>query len=504
MYEYETSVIVIGAGISGLFISESLRKKNINVTVLEARPVAGGRIQSIYKDSKNQTGLQYESGPWRIPKSHTRALSLFAEYNVDLTPLQTPTPTYLRSSVEALPGLSTYDLNILNYMNPHRADKYDQSTGYADETFADSTTSPYETGSKEFFVAPKGFTSLIRKMTQNVDISYNTRVIDIEKIDSTYRIRCIRRNKTHFEEVSYFTSAVFICVPPGVAKRWPNFSHHNRIHLSRVEEGSLHHIYVHGACEKMHKIDATQPLVQTISDSLGRTENGWFQASYTGGRLAKFWHHLHLSYPKIFFQKIRSLLKTHSTSKRAEEIKSHFWETAYHIWRPVAHFDLKQAVNTSVYPNPIMFPYLFWAGEAYSSYQAWIEGALETSELAIQAFQDYKLWEKMWHLNAPSLEITHLPVRKMEPHEMIIENRIIGNLEKWSKVHPGSAGAIKNHLNEDTTQFIHHINHSENAWATIAALQVGWSAPEKKYTFDINNATKTEISYDSRTASTTF
>ena len=144
------------------------------------------------------------------------------------------------------------------------------------------------------------------------------------------------------------------------------------------------------------------------------------------------------------------------------------------MWRPVKNFQLQQAVQVSVYPNPVNFPNIFWAGEAFSSYQAWIEGALETAQLAVETFYHSKTLSKLRKLDRNDIMITNLPVRDIKDNEMVIEGRIIGNLYEWAEVHPGSSAAITNHLKEDVTNIIHHIQHSDNAWATMAALQIGW------------------------------
>jgi monoamine oxidase len=55
--QYDGNVIVIGAGISGLYAADILMTKGLNVTVLEASHQIGGRIRSL----RNQQDLPYQS-----------------------------------------------------------------------------------------------------------------------------------------------------------------------------------------------------------------------------------------------------------------------------------------------------------------------------------------------------------------------------------------------------------------------------------------------------------
>ena len=45
-------------------------------------------------------------------------------------------------------------------------------------------------------------------------------------------------------------------------------------------------------------------------------------------------------------------------------------------------------LDGAIRPHATDLPRLYVAGEAFSSYQAWMEGALETAELALTAFAE--------------------------------------------------------------------------------------------------------------------
>lgn len=76
-----SSVIIIGAGFSGLAAANYLRKKKINVTVLEARNRIGGRVHSFEIPDES---LVIELGAEWVGKSHERIISLCDEFGLKL------------------------------------------------------------------------------------------------------------------------------------------------------------------------------------------------------------------------------------------------------------------------------------------------------------------------------------------------------------------------------------------------------------------------------------
>lgn len=76
-----SSVIVIGAGFAGLAAANYLKKKKINVTVLEARNRIGGRVFSFNVPDEN---MVIELGAEWVGKSHERIISLCDEFKLEL------------------------------------------------------------------------------------------------------------------------------------------------------------------------------------------------------------------------------------------------------------------------------------------------------------------------------------------------------------------------------------------------------------------------------------
>lgn len=76
------SVIIIGAGFSGLSAAYALKKKGVRVTILEARNRIGGRVFSF--KPKNTYDNVIELGAEWVGESHERVIALCKEFGLEL------------------------------------------------------------------------------------------------------------------------------------------------------------------------------------------------------------------------------------------------------------------------------------------------------------------------------------------------------------------------------------------------------------------------------------
>jgi monoamine oxidase len=441
-------IVVVGAGIAGLWLTSKLSSMG-QVVCLEASEMCGGRIRSIY-DEKSR--LLYEAGPWRVPETHKRVLRLFYEHSIKLGPLRTP-PLQNTSKPKVVSGLCVWDVNALAH-GASGADEKDLQTGYADQTHCASGSAPYTTDAKRYFVAYDGFTAMVDALQKDNDVRLNHRVVDVRRAHCGYSVHVVRRTgHNSFENVVIYADAVFVCVPPGVCRTWSIFVQHAKSVMNAVEEGQLHHIYVKAKMPSSHHYrDKSSLLSQSLSSQYG---NEWFQASYSGGRIARLWRNLSLSDPLLFVQCLGNQVTrmwNKSVRFRSEDVRSHFWETAFHHWKAVPNFDMPRAVATAVCPSPRALPNVFLAGEAFSSHQAWMEGALETAELALAAYRN-------------PFPLSNVPERAIhvEGHPL--------DVSKWASVHPGGEAIFANHKGEDVTELMNHVLHSPYAWAVVHSLK---------------------------------
>ena len=75
MYDY----VIIGGGISGLYMNMKLLDKTKNILLLEGNNYFGGRIYQ-YNDSKNN--VSFPAGAARFNKSHIHVIKLLKYFNL--------------------------------------------------------------------------------------------------------------------------------------------------------------------------------------------------------------------------------------------------------------------------------------------------------------------------------------------------------------------------------------------------------------------------------------
>ena len=458
-------ILVVGGGLAGLYVAKKLSSLNgggggeETPVVLEARPYTGGRIRTVQDEV---TGVLYESGPWRVAATHTRVRKLAEELGVTLRPLQTPTPHYGETPNDPIAGLSTWDVHALHTRDPLQADKVDLSTSYADETHSASGSAPYNTDTKTYYVAPQGLDQLPKRMQVGLDVRYDHRVVDVVRNDkqTKYEVTIVARKQANdFVTLTMTCDVLFVCVPPHACREWTIFRNHARSVMHAVEMGELHHIYVQDERfpRHHHSLHPHSLLSQVVSSQY--EASSYFQASYTAGRLARFWQHLKLQSPGGFFALLKDELRRTLGFRMTEDadVQSHHWPMAYHRWRTVPDFDLKRAVKFAVEPNPSSLPRVYLAGEAFSSHQAWMEGALETAELALQKFR------RSSSTTTNSKDDGSSSSTMVDGHPIAIA--------KWMRVHPGGRGAISNYKGQDLTDLLAHVGHSPHAWAIAHSLK---------------------------------
>lgn len=458
-------IVVVGAGLAGLRVAAALRTRGHRVKVLERAQRAGGRVRSVYDASTKE--LEYEAGPWRVPSKHVRVRTLCSELGIALEPLRSPPPP-LTSPPPSANGLSIWGTYALQARDPLLADAHDLDTGYADETRAASGTNPYMTDSDEFYVAPSGFTAIVHGMTSRLDgagccIDYETRVVNVRRKNGRYHIEARRRSDDRYDSVFYRADVLVVCVPPAACREWDIMRAHARPVMSAIAPACLNHIYVREPSLRnvsFHTRDARSLLAQSIGDAYG---SGWFQLSYSGGRVARLWYNLFLSHPLRYMQVLASEMWARVGGHRPLQrtnVRMHFWEHAYHYWVPAPGFDLSRAVDFAREPHPFKLPNLYLAGEAYSAEQAWMEGALSTADAVVERILQ-----------------THRPTTRAvdSSREVVLDGRIL-DVQAWMDVHPGGRRAIEAHMQDaDIDELFRHIHATDSAWAFALSMQRGWS-----------------------------
>ena len=300
-------------------------------------------------------------------------------------------------------------------------------------------------------------------------------VINIVKEKDLYNIIYRERNGNEYNTKSIKAEFIFICCPPRFVKDWDIANNFQPL-IHSVKTLPLHHIYAHSTelndlYNNKFYIKTNSILSQIIS---GDFNNNWFQVSYSSGRSAEFWNRIKLSKPNLFKKKILEALREININLKLDKLESHYWNNAIHYWIPNYQFDINNLSNKSIYPNPVNLPKIFYAGEAFSTEQGWMEGALQTSIKALKIYQQFS-----------KNKIIFKPLKNIENFEYVIfENRVL-DVKTWKEVHPGSTGAIKNHMKEEIDFLFKQIQHPDYAYAIMYPLQKYWFNENKIGTFVI-------------------
>ena len=357
-------MVIIGAGLAGLAAAQKLCKsKNVSeITIIEAKDTVGGRIKSVY--DKETQKLLYEAGPWRVPRNHQRVANLCASLGIrDWELLKTPNtePFHPPANDNLIPGMSVWESYALEKQNPVEADKIDLHTGYANEMDG-ASVSYTPTENVTYYTLKNGFSQLPQKLELNlrkdsrITFLTNCRVTGFFKVKasrilstSLYNVHYTERDTHRFIEKTLQADAIFICVPPSACKDWSILQKHAAPVLNAVNSQPLNHIYAHGAHKKnTHEKNGTSLLAQSIStqyeiippfSTKDTISYGWYQVSYSAGRVARFWYNLFLNNTKRFMRVLNTEAKKMGIIETmlSGEIRMHFWENAVHAMGSLRH-----------------------------------------------------------------------------------------------------------------------------------------------------------------------
>ena len=441
--------IIIGGGISGLKIASEID----DYLILERGSTLGGRIKTIKKENQ----VLYEAGPWRVHESHKRVLNHlnFSEEEKEKNKILFDPPT--SESTDEMSGMTLFDTLVFKNGLQYAIQK-ELNSGYYGNLDTMGGNYRHKTGA--YYKVPGGFASLVdilKNKCNKKSIKFNHRVINVLKKNNVYHIHCKIRQGNEFINKVYECNVLFICCPPKNTRSWDICKKYLKAQLNLVKTYPLNHIYAKGKPLPTKHIVTNNELSQIIP---GNHNQEWFQASYTGGKLARFWANLRYNHPLHFKDKLIELLKKELGNDFViSHYDMHYWQNGVHMWIPAFQAEIDNWVERCLVPHPKHLPNVYWAGEAFSSFQGWVEGALETSEKVLELYK--------------TIQTTYKPITFDKTKHLILDGRIL-NPEKWKEVHPGTKSAIEAHLGEDISVLFRQIGHSGQAWAHAFSIQEGF------------------------------
>ena len=249
-----------------------------------------------------------------------------------------------------------------------------------------------------------GFHRIVEALTNIIPprrIHVHHRVTNVRFDSGEYILSIVKREGDAFTNHTMRTRCLVCALPPRETLEWDIVKQWLRAQVYTVGTLPLHHIYGRlwdperqqfVTVPSLHLHAQNSRLAQVVS---GNHDPSYFQVSYSGGRRAQFWHRLHLSKPKkckeLLEKDLKKALRDHLPQVNRLQLKDvhfHYWDHASHYWVPTFGFkSAKEHAKRCIEPHPVQCPQLYWVGEAFSTHQGWVEGALETAEMCLSRMQ---------------------------------------------------------------------------------------------------------------------
>jgi len=496
-------VVIIGGGIGGLHTAFRLiegGKKDVKI--YEGRGGLGGRVTTTRdKDGK----ALFNNFAWRVGETNTNMIALCKEIGVKLIEQFTPEHTKHKgaqcdggcdesSKIEThkppdgRAPLSAYATHCLK--STQLADKQDRESGYAGRTA--QVSFPGESHGSKNYIVENGMnriaTVLGEKLPEGV-VNTNVRCTDVMRVDGKYVVELLVRNKNEYTPKVVTCDTLILAAPP-VSLRGFTISKDGLMPaLSAIHQRRLTHCYVKSTDkdapdtstdkDRIYQGYPDSILQQVISGDYG---GGVFQAAYACDRFERVWRELQYQGPAVVKQELESQLakiKLPNDRKTPTIDTVHLRSGFVHRWHIESHVNGKNKedlMNMAVYPNAERFPGLHLVGEAYSSQQGWTEGALLTSQLAVDYVLKSAEKSKSKYGQPVALPGQDDDSKEEEEKKMMCYRGVMVDTSEWENRHPGGVGMIKYHQNEDLS-FLFDNYHG--GWpaplATLFGLQCGVS-----------------------------
>jgi cytochrome b involved in lipid metabolism len=485
--------VIIGGGIAGLYAALTLidihNIKPSDIIVFEKSHRWGRRVHTLEKD-----GIIYESAAGRFSKDHKLLFELILRYNLTDKLIQLSNKTQNRQILnekimiptnlepyfeklysiqhnrETLMGKSLFDV-ATEMFGIEIATLLKSAYGYDDDF---KTVGAYDNlklaslmNNDIYYVMNGGLEQIIDHMvseleTRGVELQLHAKCIGWNKDNNGYTNVII----TDFKGLDTTVKCQKIIL---ALDKW------GLLHLKELEP--IYNLLDSVSIIPLTRIYARFPIDPNTGFSwfhgIPKTTtnlplrmfipidetNGFCMISYSDGHHATQWQHDYMmsDLDNIVMKYIRQLFPEKNIPDALWIQKLH-WANGVHGWKPLINSDL---VYDQI-QNP--FHNVFICGEAYSRWQGWIEGALET---ALEVSNKVVLSE-----NDKTRLITFQEVSQSN-NLTIIDNRVY-DLSKmdWLNKHPGG-DIIKKAVGVDSTHMYKYIGHPAYVMNILEDLYVG-------------------------------
>lgn len=412
--------IIIGAGITGLYLAYKLILKGVpvsDIVIFEGSGRIGGRI---YTNEHN--GFKYSVGAGRLGKKHKYVMKLIKDFKLQdqIINISKNTKYFVegrlmteeellkhyksnfgslgelwRYAIEKKLNGNKYDPNMYNLHNyfslilsTNDVELLKISLGYIGEMYDMNAYNglltlrkDFDIRNNEFFVLRDGIHVLCDVLYKyitdaGVSVNFSSILKDINDDKKYIKINSISdshtRTETHIETRIY--SKLYLTLKRSDYMKIDYFRKYEDI-FNTVSDGKLLRIFAQYKdvwFKDMPKILAQNKLQFIIPID---HKNGLIQISYCDRYNADFWNAFKNEKDvKKYLTKILNEMFPEKNIKEPEWITMHYWESGDHMWNVgVNTKNIREKIDEIFISKDI-----YILGETYSERQAWIEGAIET------------------------------------------------------------------------------------------------------------------------------
>ena len=458
MFFYDSyDIVIVGGGISGLFLAYKLVDTNLNILVLEKEKEYGGRVHTIYNN-----GYHYECGAARFSNKHNKLLTLIHELGLKEDIIELPdkiesiingkkdeckiNKLLMESILKSKEYKKEYLKDILFYQ--YLIDVYDYKTadyinscfGYDSEFFklnADAAINMFKKdlfhGDTKYYVLKNGLSSIIKEIVELLESSNNVTLKLDEGLSemSDSLVTTDKGYKYNYEKI-IFTIPQESLKQVEYLKDVKEIDSVNGIPLLRI-----YFKYPVKDCKVWFK-----NIKRTTTDNYIRHiipidyNNGLIMISYTDELYANMLLTIYNSGKDKLIKAIHKEIKElfGIDPPEPEDVMFHYWENGCHFWK--VGEDMNNVYEKML--KPIDGKELYICGESFSKKQAWIEGSLESC---------YDVMSSMKLKNIKVKQKKEKKLKKYSIDEVLKEDKWIimdiedelrvYDLSKWISEHPG-------------------------------------------------------------------
>ena len=399
-------VIIVGGGISGLYLYSNLIDKTKNMILLEQNNYYGGRIYQ-HNEKINDIDISVPAGGARFNKNHTEVIKLLKKYNL----LDFRKDKGFDSAITFIDTKKQFPNKFNNKNGFYYVDKiikqskHEKEESLRQESFR-SYAAKYLTNEElEFMLTASGYSGQLKYMNAydacilfskgiRPDMKYyggyyhtliEELVKELKSKKANLRLNSQVNNCTYDKQKELYVvnyngknveaKNVVLCIPQQALLKIPSLVSIHPLLKNSIKCKALCRVY---AIFKKQDI-WFQGLTKTVTNNPLRyiipfdESKGLIMISYTDDKYTNFWRRIKEDQEELKKQIVKYVKETFQKEiNEPEKVWVFNWDCGVTYWLPKKNS--KEIAETVLNP----FPNMYICGENYSLNQSWVEGALNT------------------------------------------------------------------------------------------------------------------------------